>query len=55
MKIQKVKSRAYKGKNYYKYRIEVPEVVIRSAGLKECDELDVKTQKEKLFLEKVRD
>jgi len=39
MKILKVKSRTYKGKAYYKYRINVPEDLLRKAGFKEGDEL----------------
>ena len=39
MKILKVKSRAYKGKDYYKYRINLPEQVLKEAGFKVGDKL----------------
>ena len=41
MKILKEKSRTYKGASYYKYKINIPEVVLNRAKLKEADELDV--------------
>ena len=41
MKILKVKSREYKGKQYYKYRVNIPEGKLKEAGLKEGDELEV--------------
>ena len=40
MKILKEKSRTYKGVSYYKYKINIPEVVLNRAKLKEGDELE---------------
>ena len=39
MKLQKMLSRKYKGKEYYKYHIVIPTEDIKNANLKEGDEL----------------
>ena len=36
----KVKSRNYNGKQYYKYRINLPEDLLKEAGFREGDELE---------------
>ena len=41
MKILKEKSRSYKNKNYYKYKINVPLEAIEKTKLKEGDELEI--------------
>ena len=46
MKIIRERSRTYKGKEYYKYKINIPEVVLQQAGLKVGDEIEVKDIKE---------
>jgi len=48
MKITKVKSREYNGKTYYRYRINIPSEELEKAGLKEGDELQIKSQKNAL-------
>ena len=45
MKLQKIKTREYKGKAYHKYRVNLSEKVVKEAGLKGGDELDVKVVK----------
>lgn len=45
MKIEKVKSRKYKDKQYYKYRIILPESLLESASFKEGDELKGEAKK----------
>ena len=45
MKIDKVKSREYKGKPYYKYRVIVPEGIIKDSGFKVGDELEAEAKK----------
>lgn len=45
MKIDKVKSRVYKGKPYYKYRVVIPEKIIKESGFKVGDELEVEASK----------
>jgi len=45
MKILKEKSREYKGKSYYKYKVNIPEEALKDAGFKEGDELEAKVKK----------
>jgi bifunctional DNA-binding transcriptional regulator/antitoxin component of YhaV-PrlF toxin-antitoxin module len=52
MKVLKVKSREYKGKQYYKYRINIPEESLKKAGFKEGDELEEESIKGKIELKK---
>ncbi len=52
MRISKVKSRKYKGKTYYKYRINIPEDVLEEVGFKEGDELNSEVKKGILSLRK---
>ena len=53
MKILKEKSRAYKGRDYFKYKINIPEMILRRSGLDAGDELEVSTQKDMIILKKV--
>ena len=50
MKILKEKSRTYKEKSYYKFRINIPEVFLLSLEWKEGDELEGKIEDKKLVL-----
>ena len=50
MKIIKEKSRTYKGQAYYKYKINIPEMVMLKSGLKAGDELEVDVENKKLIL-----
>lgn len=52
MRLLKVKSREYKGKNYHKYRINVPKKVIKKAGFKEGDDLEPSVKKGEIKLRK---
>ena len=52
MKILKEKSREYKGKSYYKYKINLPEEIIQKAGFKEGDDLDAEASKGEVTLKK---
>jgi bifunctional DNA-binding transcriptional regulator/antitoxin component of YhaV-PrlF toxin-antitoxin module len=52
MKILKEKSREYKGREYVKYKVNLPEVVLRSAGFNAGDELEVEVEKGKVVLTK---
>ena len=45
MKLLKVKSREYKGKQYHKYRVNIPENLIKQSGFKEGDELEAEAKK----------
>ena len=44
--------REVNGKKYYKYVVQVPPEVIKEAGLKEGDELDVEVEKGEVKLKK---
>ena len=52
MKILKERSREYLGKSYYKYKINIPEVVLTRSSLKAGDELDVDIKREEIILRK---
>ena len=53
MKILKEKSREYKGKSYYKYKINISEKIIKESGFKEGDELEAEVKKGEIKLRKV--
>ena len=50
MKIEKVKSREYKDKEYHKYRIIIPKQIIQKANFKEGDELEAEAKKGEIKL-----
>jgi len=50
MKILKEKSRTYKKKAYYKYKINLPEEALKDAGFKEGYELVAKVKKGEIKL-----
>lgn len=50
MKLEKVKSRKYKDKQYYKYRIIIPENKIKESGFKEGDKLEAEAKKGEIKL-----
>ncbi len=52
MKIEKVKSRKYKDKQYHKYRVVIPNDIIEKSGFKEGDELKADAQKGEIKLRK---
>jgi len=52
MKVIKEKSREYKGKSYYKYKVNIPERILKKANISEKDELEVKTSKDKIEIKK---
>ena len=54
MKILKERSRTYNGKDYFKYKVNIPESFLINAGLKVGDELDIETQKDKIILKKLK-
>jgi bifunctional DNA-binding transcriptional regulator/antitoxin component of YhaV-PrlF toxin-antitoxin module len=53
MKIIKEKSREYKGTSYFKYKVNIPEMFLRRAGLNSGDELEIETQKGIIILKKI--
>ncbi len=52
MKILKEKSREYKGKSYFKYKVNLPESIINDSGFKEGDELEAEAKKGEVKLRK---
>ena len=50
MKLMKVKSREYKRKTYHKYRINIPEKIIKKLGFKAGDELKADVKGGKLVI-----
>ena len=52
MKVLKVKSRNYNGKQYFKFRVNISEELLEQAGLKEGDELNAKAKKGEIKLRK---
>lgn len=52
MKIIKVKTREYKDKTYYRYRIDLPEEKIKEAEFNEGDDLCIEAKKGELRLKK---
>lgn len=53
MKLLKEKSRTYKGKPYYKYRVNIPEIFLLNAGIKVGDHLEVGWERGKIILKKI--
>jgi len=45
MKLLKVKSSSYKGKQYHKFRVNIPEKIVKEAEFKVGDELEVEAKK----------
>ena len=52
MKVLKVKSRNYNGKQYYKYRVNLPEELLEKSGIKVGDELEADVKKNEIKLRK---
>lgn len=53
MKIIKEKSREYNGKNYYKYKINIPERILNESNISEEDELEAKASRNKITIKKI--
>jgi len=54
MKILKEKSREYNGKSYFKYKINLPEKILKESDFKEGDELIAESKKGEIKLKKFR-
>jgi formylmethanofuran dehydrogenase subunit D len=52
MKIQKRFLRKYNNKDYYKYMVNIPPLVLKEAGIEYGEEVDIKAKKGKVILEK---
>ena len=52
MKILKEKSREYKGKQYHKYKVNIPSELLQESGFKEGDELEAEAKKGEIKLKR---
>lgn len=52
MKIQKRFLRKYKDKDYYKYVVNIPPLIIKEAGLEYGEDVEIKVEKGKIVLKK---
>ena len=52
MKMQKRFIRNVNDKDYYKYVLNIPPMMVKEAGISEGDELEIKVEKDKLILKK---
>lgn len=52
MKLQKRFLRKHKNKDYYKFMVNLPPLVVKEAGLKYGDDLEVETKDGKIILKK---
>lgn len=52
MKILREKSREYKGKPYFKHKVNIPNKILEKAQFKEGDELEGKAKKGEIRLKK---
>jgi formylmethanofuran dehydrogenase subunit D len=52
MKIQKRFLRKHKDKEYYKYMVNLPPMVVKEAGIDYGDEVEVRSEDGKIVLEK---
>jgi len=51
MKLQKRFLRKAEGKDYYKYMVNIPPMIIKEAGFKEGEYLDIQVKKGKVTIE----
>lgn len=52
MKVQKRFLRKYKEKDYYKYVVNIPPLVLREAGFGEEENIEINAEKGKIVLKK---
>lgn len=52
MKVQKRFLRKYKNKDYYKYVVNIPPMMVREAGFEEGQDVEIKATKDKIVLKK---
>jgi len=52
MKILRERSREYKGKTYFKHKVNIPENIIKEAGFELGEELDVEVKDGEVKLKK---
>jgi hypothetical protein len=52
MKVQKRFLRKYKNKDYYKYMVNIPPMVLKESGLEYGEDIEIKAEKGKIVLKK---
>ena len=52
MKIQKRFLRKYKDKDYYKYVVNIPQMVLKEAGLEYGENIEIKAENGRIVLKK---
>jgi hypothetical protein len=52
MKVQKRFLRKYKDKDYYKYMVNIPPMVLKESGLEYGEDIEIKAEKGKIVLRK---
>lgn len=52
MKIQKRFLRKYNNKDYYKYMVNIPPLILKESGIKYGEEVEIKVENGKIILEK---
>jgi len=52
MKIQKRFLRKHKDKDYYKYVVNIPPMILKEAGVKYGEDVEIKAEKGKIILKK---
>jgi len=52
MKIQKRFLRKHKDKDYYKYVVNIPPMILKEAGVKYNEDVEIKAEKGKIILKK---
>ncbi|MBI2449451.1 AbrB/MazE/SpoVT family DNA-binding domain-containing protein [Candidatus Pacearchaeota archaeon] len=55
MKLQKRFLRKHKNKDYYKYIVNIPPLMVREAGFEEGEELDIDAKTGKIILKKKKE
>lgn len=52
MKVQKRFLRKYKDKDYYKYIVNIPPLVLKESGIEYGEEVEIKSEKGRIVLKK---
>jgi len=52
MKIQKRFLRKYNNKDYYKYMVNIPPLILKESGIKYGEEVEIKVENGRVILEK---
>ena len=52
MKVQKRFLRKYKDKDYYKYVVNIPPMVLKESGIEYGEEVEIKSEKGKIVIRK---